>query len=112
MLAGGLILLPFALVQLPTRAPGWDAIGSVLALSLLGTAFAQLLLFRMLRLYGSARLSLVTYLMPPVALMYGALILDEPITVAAIAGLVLILCGVALGSGAVRGRRTVVAPVP
>lgn len=112
MLVGGLILLPFALVQLPDRAPHWDAIGSVLALSLLGTALAQLVLFRMLRLYGSSRMSLVTYLMPPIALMYGALILDERITGAATAGLVLILFGVALGSGAVRGRRPVVVQAP
>ena len=50
------------------------------ALTLLGTAVAQLVLFRMLRLYGSARLSLVTYLMPGFALVYGVLLLDEPIT--------------------------------
>ena len=34
----------------------------------------------MLALYGSARLALVTYLMPGFALVYGALILDEAIT--------------------------------
>jgi drug/metabolite transporter (DMT)-like permease len=40
--------------------------------------------------------------MPGFALVYGALLLDEPITAAALAGLTLILAGVALGSGAVR----------
>ena len=34
----------------------------------------------MLALHGSSRLSLVTYLMPAFALVYGALILDEAIT--------------------------------
>ena len=52
----------------------------MLALTLLGTAFAQLVLYRMLALHGSARLSLVTYLMPGFALLYGALILDEQLT--------------------------------
>jgi drug/metabolite transporter (DMT)-like permease len=67
----------------------------------------------MLRLHGSARTSLVTYLMPPTALLYGAVLLEEPVTVAAIAGLALILPGVALGSGAVRlPRRAAVAPTP
>lgn len=113
MLAGGLVLLPFGLIQLPAQVPGWKAIGSVLALSVFGTALAQLILYRMLRLHGSARVSLVTYLMPPIALVYGALLLDEPITVSMIAGLVLILGGVALGSGAVRlQRRTVLSPTP
>ena len=64
----------------------------------------------MLALHGSARLSLVTYLMPAFALVYGALILDEEITWWTLGGLGLILAGVALASGAVgwhaaRGRR-------
>ena len=99
MLVGGLILLPFALFQLPSAAPGADAIASIVALTLVGTAFAQLILFRMLRLFGSRRLSLVTYLMPGFAVLYGAALLDEPLSVAALGGLVLILVGVALASG-------------
>jgi len=100
MLVGGLILLPFALVQLPSEAPSREAVAGLAALTLLGTAFGQLVLFRVLRLYGSRRLSLVTYLMPGFALVYGAAILGEPLTVAALGGLALILLGVALGSGA------------
>ena len=102
MLAGGVILLPFALLQLPDHVPSWEAASSVLALTLLGTALAQLVLFRMLALHGSARLSLVTYLMPGFALVYGALILDEEISLATMGGLALILAGVALASGSVR----------
>jgi drug/metabolite transporter (DMT)-like permease len=102
MLAGGVVLLPFALFQLPDHAPSWEAAGSIAALTLFGTVAAQLVLFRMLRLFGSARMSLVTYLMPAFAVFYGATLLDEPVTVAAIGGLALILAGVALGSGAVR----------
>ena len=109
MLVGGLILTPVALFQLPSAVPSLEATASVLALSLVGTALAQLILFRMLALHGSARLSLVTYLMPGFALVYGALILDERIGFATIGGLALILCGVALASGAVRLRRREVA---
>jgi len=106
MLYGGLVLLPFALAQLPDHVPGWKPVASVLALTLLGTSLAQLILFRMLRLHGPARTSLVTYLLPPAALIYGATILDEPVTASALGGLALILLGVALGSGALRpGRR-------
>ncbi len=102
MLAGGLILLPFAVFQLPTAVPSWEATASLLALALLGTALAQLVLFRILALHGSARLSLVTYLMPGFALFYGAAILDEAITLATLLGLALILGGVALASGRLR----------
>ncbi len=100
MLVGGLILLPLALFQLPTEMPSVEAIASIAALTVLGTAFAQLILFRMLRLYGSRRLSLVTYLMPGFAVVYGAVLLDEPVSAAALGGLALILAGVALASGA------------
>ena len=105
MLYGGLVLLPFALFQLPHETPGWKSVGSLLGLAVAGTAVAQLILFRMLRLYGAARVSLVTYLMPLTALVYGALILDEPLRPSMLGGLGLILSGVALGSGAWRPLR-------
>ena len=113
MLAGGLILLPLALAQLPGHAPSLEAAASIAALTVLGTAAAQLLLYRMLRLHGSAKLSLVTYVMPGFAIAYGAVLLDEPITAAVIGGLTLILAGVALGSGAIRlSQRERTASVP
>ena len=110
MAGGAMILLPFGVAQAPSEMPGWEALASVAALAIGGTAFAQLVLYRTLRLHGAARLSLVTYLMPPVALLYGALLLDEPLTAAALGGLTLILLGVALGSGAVRLPRREPAP--
>lgn len=99
MLACTLYLLPLSIFQLPDHVPDAASLASLAALTLLGTAFAQLVLFRMLRLFGSRRLSLVTYLMPGFAVVYGATLLDEPVTAAALAGLVLILAGVALASG-------------
>jgi len=105
MLVGGLMLLPLAIARPPAELPTTGAIASLLALSIAGTALAQLIQFRVILLYGARRLSLVTYLMPGLALVYGVLILDESITVAAPAGLVLILLGVALGSGALLLRR-------
>ena len=48
----------------PDHAPDWKPVASLVALSVGGTAIAQLVLFRMLRLFGAARVSLVTYLMP------------------------------------------------
>jgi drug/metabolite transporter (DMT)-like permease len=100
-LFGALVLLPLAAFTPPTHGPGWQSLSSLAALTILGTAFAQLVLYRMLRLHGSARTSLVTYLMPIMALGYGALLLNEPITGPMLAGLGLILGGVAVGSGAV-----------
>jgi drug/metabolite transporter (DMT)-like permease len=110
---GALILAPFAVVQWPDRMPSWEAIGSIFALGVFGTAIALLFFYRLLKLYGAARSSLVTYLLPPVALVYGVLILDERVTLNAALGLVLILAGVAFGSGVgARLRRRRRAPEP
>lgn len=113
-LTGGLMLLPFAFLQIPASMPSAEALGSVVALGTFGTALALLLYYRMITSYGAARASLVTYLIPPVAVLYGVALLDERLTANAIAGLVLILAGVALGSGVVRQirRREVVPSTP
>ena len=102
MLGATLVLIPFGLAQLPAHVPGWKETGSVLALAVLGTAIAQILLFRVLRSDGATRMSLVTYLLPVTALFYGVTLLGEPLTIEELVGMVLILGGVALGSGAVR----------
>jgi drug/metabolite transporter (DMT)-like permease len=110
MLWGALVILPLAAWQVPTELPGWKAWASVAALTLGGTALAQLVLYRTLRLHGASRLSLVTYLMPPIALVYGVALLGEPLTAGVIGGLALILAGVALGSGGMRLSRREAAP--
>ena len=114
MIGGLIVLLPLGLWQLPSQAPGWKATGSVIALAVIGTALAQIILYRVLRSDGAARVSLVTYLLPVTALFYGVLLLNEPLTWEELAGMVLILGGVALGSGAVRfaRREPVAAPSP
>ena len=59
-----------------------------------------------------ARAALVSYLAPGVALFYGAMFLDEAITVAAVVGLALILGGVAIASRPKRVAAPVPAPAP
>ena len=53
MTAAAITLLPAAVLQTPTTMPDADAILSLLALAILGTALAQLVLYRMLNLYGA-----------------------------------------------------------
>ena len=109
-IGASLVLLPFGLAQLPSHVPGWKETGSVVALAVLGTAVAQILVFRVLRNDGAARLSLVTYLLPATALVYGVVLLGESLTVQELIGMALILGGVALGSGAVHLLRRAPAP--
>jgi drug/metabolite transporter (DMT)-like permease len=96
--AGALLTLPFALASLPSHAPGARAVLALVGLGAVGTAAAFVIFYKLIGELGAARSSLVAYLAPPVALIYGATLLDEAITPGAIAGLVLILGGVALAS--------------
>lgn len=105
MLVGGLLLLPFAVAQRPDAMPGWKAIASVAWLAIVATAIAQLVFFRMLPLYGARRISLVTYVIPGFAIVYGAIFLSESVTGPMLIGLALILLGVALGSGVLLAAR-------
>jgi drug/metabolite transporter (DMT)-like permease len=112
---GTIVLLPFGIAQGPSELPSWQALASIAMLGVFGTGIGLLLFLYMVEHYGSARASLVVYLLPVTALLYGALLLDESVRLTAIAGLVLILGGVALGSGAlrpIRRRQPVPAPTP
>ena len=100
-----LVWLPVGIAQAPSEMPGWKTIGSVLALGIPGTAIAYLLFFGLITGAGAAYASLVTYLIPPIALAYGAIFLGERFGASAFGGLALILAGVALGTGAVRFKR-------
>jgi drug/metabolite transporter (DMT)-like permease len=100
-----LVALPVGVAEAPAHTPGWKTIGSVIALGIPGTALAYLLFFGLITGAGAAYASLVTYLIPPIALAYGAIFLDERFGIAAFGGLALILAGVALGTGGVRFAR-------
>jgi len=99
-------VLPFGVAAAPSTMPGWDTIASVAVLGILGTAVAYLLFFTIIAGAGAAYASLVMYLVPPVALAYGAIFLDESVGLAALVGLVLIFAGVTFGTRAPRRRAT------
>jgi drug/metabolite transporter (DMT)-like permease len=95
---------PAGVAQAPSALPGWKTFASIAVLGTVCTAVAYLLFFTIIARAGAGYAALVTYLVPPVALAYGAIFLDESIGWAAIAGLALILAGVTLGTGARRVR--------
>jgi drug/metabolite transporter (DMT)-like permease len=107
-----LATVPAGIAQAPDHVPSWKTIGAVLALAIPLTALAFLLFYAIIAGAGAAYASLVTYLVPPIALAYGAIFLDERFGAAALGGLALILGGVALGSGTRLARRRVQASLP
>lgn len=114
-IAGALLLGPLAIAQAPGHVPGWEVWVAVAVLGIGGMAVGQFVYYVMLEVHGSTKTALVTYLLPGMALVLGIVFLDEPLTIAAVAGLALVLLGVALGSGMLRpsrGRQPATAPAP
>ncbi len=107
--AASLLMLPGGVAQWPTHLPSAKVIASVVVLGVLGTGLAYVLYYALLAGPGASYSILVTYLVPAIALGYGVLLLGEPLTVAAVAGLALVLLGVALGTATLRLRRRRVA---
>jgi drug/metabolite transporter (DMT)-like permease len=104
-LAAAIMLAPLSIAQAPSSVPGWEAWAAVAVLGVGGMALGQFVYYVMVEQHGSTKASLVTYLLPGMALILGIVFLDEPLTVAALAGLALVLLGVALGSGVLRPSR-------
>jgi len=95
-----LFVLPFGAAQ--ASMPGWETFLSVLYLGVAATGAAYLLYFALIAGAGASKAVLVTYLVPALALVYGAVFLDETVTAVSLGGLALVLAGVALGTGTVR----------
>src|SRR5687768_4238297 len=101
--AGALMMLPLALlVDQPWTQPlpplsAWAAIA---ALAILCTAIGYVLYFRLIDSAGATNALLVTLLVPPFAILFGGLFLDEVLAPQDFAGLGLI----AIGLAAIDGR--------
>jgi len=101
--AGALVMLPFAMsIDRPwmDALPSLKAIGAIAALAIVCSAFAYILYFRLIDRAGATNALLVTLLVPPVAIFFGSLVLNEVIEPRDFVGLALI----ALGLAAIDGR--------
>ena len=100
-----IVLLPFALATLPPRAPESKTLALAAALGLVSTALPHALYYWLISAHGASRSVLITYLTPVFALGLGAWFLGEEATTPKLAGLALIVAGVALGAGFGRAPR-------
>ena len=99
--ASAVLMIPFALVfePLPSSLPGLLSTASVVALGVVCTALAYLFYFKILAKAGSSNLSLVTFLIPPSAIIMGVVFLNERLAVEDYIGIALILAGMAIATG-------------
>lgn len=96
MIVAFIILLPMSLlIEQPwTLQPSALSFVSLFILAVVGTAFAYLMYYWLIANVGATRTSLVTYVSPVIAVLLGAILLNETIDWTTIIGLVLIIVGV------------------
>jgi drug/metabolite transporter (DMT)-like permease len=85
----------------PSSGAGWFA---MLWLGLLGTGLAYLLFFRLIERWGATRTTLVTYVIPLIAIILGFALLGERLRPVELLGAALIIGGVVLVNGNVGQR--------
>jgi drug/metabolite transporter (DMT)-like permease len=101
--ASALLILPIMLiVDQPWTLPASPSLAvwaALLALALFSTALAYVLYFRILAVAGATNLLLVTFLIPPIAILLGAAFLGERLALRHFEGMALIGVGLALIDG-------------
>jgi drug/metabolite transporter (DMT)-like permease len=96
------VYAPLAAVTWPSAAPAAKVFWAIGGLAVICTAVAFLLFFALIAEAGPARATVITYVNPAVAVVLGALVLSERITLPMIGAFALILGGSVL---ATRGAR-------
>jgi drug/metabolite transporter (DMT)-like permease len=101
MAIAALVTLPLFLASLPDHTPSVKSVSALVALGVAGTGIAFLWFYTLIAELGPARASVIAYISPGFSVAYGVILLGEPFSVGAVAGLALILAGSWL---AVQGR--------
>jgi len=104
-ISASIVLVPIALFYLPEKIPSLAAINSVIVIGLLCTAIAYIIFFRLIAELGPTKAISVTYLIPVFGLFWGAIFLNEVITLTMMLGCGLILSGVALTTGFISRKK-------
>jgi drug/metabolite transporter (DMT)-like permease len=96
LVAGAVLLAPFAIYTRPAHTIGAASWISAILLGTLCTGTAFVLYYRLIARVGAARASTVTYLIPLFGVIWAWLFLGEPLTPTMALAAALILAGVAL----------------
>jgi drug/metabolite transporter (DMT)-like permease len=108
LLAGtGLLALVVPFAGLQPVSLDLPVVASIVILGAIGTGIAYVLNYRLITDDGATVASTVTYLIPVAAVALGVVALDEPLHLNVLAGMVVVLAGVALSR-----RKPAPAPAP
>jgi drug/metabolite transporter (DMT)-like permease len=97
-LAGGLALTPFAFAfeSVSEIAPTWRLLAAIAYLILCGSVVAYLLWFRLLTVFGATAASAYHFLMPPLGMLFGWILLGEHMDARDLIGVLPVAVGIYL----------------
>jgi drug/metabolite transporter (DMT)-like permease len=101
-IGAALLLAVPGLMSMPAQAPGLSAWAAIILLAFFCTAVAYILYFRIIERAGPARAVAVTFLIPVFGVAYGAILLNEKITLTMIVCGAIIILGTALSTGVLK----------
>lgn len=90
------LLLSFILERNSNPVFDFNAVFSIIYLSLVGTAIAFAVYFWMLKNTSAVLMSMITFVTPPLALFWGWFILDEYISLLLILGMMIVFAGISI----------------
>jgi len=103
LIVATLIYAPFVPFLWPEQVPA-SAAWSVVGLGSLCTAAAFMVFFALIAEVGPARATVITYVNPAVAIVLGAVVLSEPLTLGMAIGFPLVIAGSVLGTSRPRAQ--------
>ena len=105
-LAAGIVLLPFSLAteSIGDIVPTWRLLASFVFLVLLVSVFAYLLWFKILSVSGATAASSYYFLMPPLGLLFGWLLIGERVALTDLLGIIPVVLGIYLVTRPVAAR--------
>jgi drug/metabolite transporter (DMT)-like permease len=110
--ATGLQVLAMPWLPAPIPHLTGSVVASVAVLGVIGTAYANVLYFRLVSDIGATGAAAVNYLAPVVAVLVGAAALGEPVTWNEVAGGALVLAAMAYAEGRIGRPRGAEIPIP
>ena len=100
MLFGGFMMTPIAAFNLPNDLPNSNSFLALLWLAIVSTGIGYLAFVRLIDRIGAVKTATLTYLLPVFSIIWGAIFLQEQITLIIFGGFIFVMMGMYLANTA------------